>query len=64
MFEQYKKQILGIQSPYAHRTLNVANRLFNANKGLPEVASVNWKLTVIDAKVANAMAFPVHIIKR
>jgi hypothetical protein len=37
----------------------VANRLFNSNKDLPEVSAITWKLTVIDADIVNAAAFPV-----
>lgn len=58
IFEKYKDKILGLNSSYVHRTLNVSNRLFNANKEIPEVKVVNWKLTVIDAKITNAFAFP------
>lgn len=45
-------------SPYTNRALKVANRLFVANKELPEVSVINWKLTVIDADICNAAAFP------
>ena len=37
----------------------MANRLFVANKQIPEVAAIEWKLTVIDnPDLANAVAFP------
>lgn len=49
-------------SPYTNRALRVANRLFGANKEIPEVSAINWRLTVIDADVVNAVAFPVMII--
>lgn len=45
-------------SPYTNRALKVANRLFVSNKELPEVSVINWKLTVIDADICNAAAFP------
>jgi Zn-dependent protease with chaperone function len=32
--------------------------LFAANKGIPEVSAINWKLTVIEADIINAAAFP------
>ena len=41
----------------------MANKLFSANKEIPEVSAINWKLTVINAKIINAAAFPVNIIK-
>ena len=61
MFEQYKKNILGLNSPYTHRALKVSDRLFLGSKEIPEVAAINWRLTVIDANVSNAMAFPVFL---
>ena len=36
----------------------MANRLFVANKALPEVSAINWKLTVINADICNAAALP------
>ena len=59
MFEQYKKEILSASNPYTHRTLKVANRIFDANKTIPEVSAINWKLTVIKSDVQNALALPV-----
>jgi len=58
IFEQYKKNVLDIYSPHSHRALKVANRLFTANKEIPEVSAINWKLTVIEAPIINAAAFP------
>jgi len=55
----YKKKILDLYSPYTNRAVKVANRLFVANKQIPEVAAIDWKLTVIDnPDLANAVAFP------
>lgn len=49
-----------MESPYTHRAMRIANRLFLANKKIPEVDAIEWKLTVIDnPKNANAFAFPV-----
>ena len=58
IFEKYKKNVLDIYSPQSHRALKVANRLFTANKGIPEVSAIEWKLTVIEAPIINAAAFP------
>jgi Zn-dependent protease with chaperone function len=58
LFIDYKKNVLDLYSPHANRALRVANRLFVANKELPQVAAINWKLTVIDAEISNAAAFP------
>jgi len=46
-------------SPYTNRALKVSNRLFQANKDMEEVSSIKWRLTVIDADIINAAAFPV-----
>jgi hypothetical protein len=54
LFTQHKDKILGINNPYTHRALMVANRLFDANKVIPEVAAINWKLTVIKSDIQNA----------
>jgi hypothetical protein len=51
-----------LYSPYANRALRVANRIFEANKDLKEVYAVKWKLTVIDADIINAVAFPVSVL--
>lgn len=59
LFTIYEKDILDPYSPYVNRAMRVANRLFSANKEIPEVESINWKLTVIDANLINAVAFPV-----
>ena len=58
VFIVYEKKILDIYSPYTNRALKVANRLFTSNKDIPEVANIKWKLTVIDADIVNAAAFP------
>ena len=59
VFEPYKDHILDLNSPYTHRAMRVANRLFLANKNIPEVEAIKWKLTVIEnPKNANALAFP------
>jgi len=59
VFIKYEKKILDMYSPYTYQAIRVANRLFVANKKIPEVAAVNWKLTVIDnPSLANAVAFP------
>jgi len=50
-------------SPYTNRALKVSNRLFQANKDMEEVSSIKWRLTVIDADIINAAAFPVTQIK-
>ena len=60
IFGTYENKILDMYSPYTNRALKVANRIFEANKGLAEVSAVKWKLTVIDADVINAVAFPVN----
>ena len=57
--EENKDNILGSESPYTLRALRVSNRLFIANKQIPEVESINWKLTVVKNDITNAMAFPV-----
>jgi len=38
---------LGINHPYSQKALKVANKIFHANKDMPEVAAINWKITVI-----------------
>lgn len=59
VFITYKKKILDLYSPYTNRAVKVANRLFVANKKIPEVSAIVWKLTVIDnPNLANAVAFP------
>lgn len=59
VFIEYKKKILDLYSPYTNRAVKVANRLFVANKQIPEVSAIQWKLTVIDnPAIANAVAFP------
>lgn len=58
IFLTYEKNIHNLYSPYTNRALRVANRLFAANKGIPEVSAINWKLTVIEADIINAAAFP------
>lgn len=59
------KKIVSLYSPHSNKALRVANRLFNANREMDEVSSIKWKLTVIDADIVNAAAFPVikHILK-
>lgn len=57
----YEKDILDPYSPYVNRAMRVANRLFSANREMPEVDNINWKLTVIDANIINAVAFPVAL---
>ena len=59
LFEKYKKQILDAKSPYLHKALRVANRLFLANKDLHDVSDINWTLTVIEDDLVNAVALPV-----
>ena len=59
MFAMFKKKILDSQSPFTKQTMKVAERLFKANSQIPEVFDINWKLTVIDADIENAVAFPV-----
>lgn len=62
LFKAYEKNILNAYSPHANRALRVANRIFDANKNLDEVKKINWKLTVIDADIVNAIAFPVNCL--
>jgi hypothetical protein len=62
IFITYEDKILDLYSPYTNRAIQVANRLFTANKNLPEVSAITWKLTVIDnPSLANAVAFPVTV---
>lgn len=63
IYEKFGKHILDMYSPYTNRALKVSNRLFQANKDMEEVSSIKWRLTVIDADVINAAAFPVNSIK-
>lgn len=59
IYHDYKNKILNEYSPYSNRSLKVANRLFVANKQIPEVAAIVWNLTVIDnPNLSNAIAFP------
>lgn len=58
LFEIYKDKIKSMDSTGTKRALTVASRLFSANKEIPQVSAINWKLTVIDADVVNAVAFP------
>lgn len=59
VLERFHDQIVDLNSPYTHRALRVANRLFQSNKDIPEVGSINWTLTVIKGDLVNAVAFPV-----
>ncbi len=53
-------KILDYNSPHVHRALQIAKRLFEANKNLESVRKINWKLTVInDDSLVNACAFQV-----
>ncbi|CAF0951098.1 unnamed protein product [Brachionus calyciflorus] len=58
MLNLYKDKILPISNEKTQRTYQVAKRLFMANKTMPEVKDIDWKLTVIDADLVNAHAFP------
>lgn len=60
----YESDILDPYSPHVNRAMRVANRLFSANREIPEVDNINWKLTVIDANIINAVAFPVALSKQ
>ena len=51
-------------SPYTNRALKVANRLFNSNRDLAEVAAIDWKLTVIDADIVNAGILSLFLISK
>jgi hypothetical protein len=55
----HDSNIVNMYSPYTLRAMRVANRLFAANKEIQEIASIEWKLTLIDADNINAVAFPV-----
>lgn len=59
LFVTNKNRILNEYSPHSNRAMKVANRLFVANKQIPEVTAIIWNLTVIDnPNLANAVAFP------
>jgi hypothetical protein len=50
-----------MEHPASKRALNVANKLFDANKQIPEIAQMNWTLTMVDdPDVVNACAMPVR----
>lgn len=57
--EENKNFILDIKSPQVARALRVAQRLFDANKSIEEIANIKWRLTVIESEKINAAAFPV-----
>lgn len=59
ILELYKDKILLKDNKYTIHAQKIANRLFSANLNLPEVNEIKWKLTVIEADVINACAFPV-----
>ncbi len=55
-----KNKVLGCETKEVARCLNVANRLFYANKELKGVGKINWGLTIIENdNIINASAFPV-----
>lgn len=56
--ENNKGKILDPNSQASKKALRVANRLFVANKNLPGVSDIDWRLTVVDDKTVNAVAFP------
>ncbi|CAF0946183.1 unnamed protein product [Brachionus calyciflorus] len=58
LFTIYEENVMDFYTPQVNRAMRVANRLFAANKEIPEVHKINWKLTVIDEKIINAVAFP------
>ena len=60
IFKTFKDKILPPDHVLTRKTLQVGNRLFKANKEIPEVSNINWKLTVIDSNIVNACAFPVN----
>lgn len=59
ILESFKDKILPSDHKYTTHALRIANRLFTANKNLPEVKDIKWKLTVIQSDLVNACAFPV-----
>lgn len=61
MKEMYKDALVDPKSEISVRALRVAKRLFEANKHMDEISKIQWKLTVIDDKTINAVAFPVSI---
>lgn len=61
MKEMYKDDLVDPKSEISVRALQVAKRLFEANKHMDEISKIQWKLTVIDDKTINAVAFPVRI---
>ena len=60
MVTYYKYKLLRPDSPDVNRALAVYQRLFFANKHIPGVSAIKWKLTVIDAELVNAFALPVN----